>query len=96
MDLSDFRQALLRPMLLFGGEREVTLVTVLISGTVGYAGFLGQNLLIMLAGVLLGVAGIAVCREMAKADPQQVKVFIRHIKYARFYPARSTPWRVNQ
>lgn len=96
MEISDFRQALLRPMLLFGGEREVTLVTLLLAGTVGYAGFLGQSIFIILAGVVMGVAGISVCREMAKNDPHQVRVFIRHIKYARFYPARSTPWRLNQ
>jgi len=95
MDISDFRQALLRPILLFGGEREITLVTLLLAGTIAYAGFLGQSLLIMVAGIFLGIVGISICREMAKTDPHQVRVFIRHIKYAKFYPARSTPWRLN-
>ena len=83
-------------MLLLGGERELSLLTVLLGSVVTYAGFLGKSLWIMAIGIVFLMIGMSVVRTMAKADPQMVKVFIRHIKYAKYYPAHSTPWRVNQ
>jgi len=90
-----FHQALLRPMLLLGGEREIALLALLMGCAVAYAGFMGRNFLIMVIGVVFTVVSLGVVRTLAKADPQMVKVFIRHIKYAKFYPAHSTPWRLN-
>jgi type IV secretion system protein VirB3 len=33
---------------------------------------------------------------MAKADPLMRQVYFRHRRYRTYYPARSTPWRVNR
>lgn len=96
LEQTEFRQSLLKPMLIFGGEREITLVSILLSSVVAYAGFLGKKPLIILIGIVLCVVMLSVVRMMAKADPQGVKVFMRHIKYSRFYPARSTPWRIDK
>jgi type IV secretion system protein VirB3 len=32
---------------------------------------------------------------MAKADPQLRFVYLRHRRYQRYYPANSTPFRIN-
>jgi type IV secretion system protein VirB3 len=32
---------------------------------------------------------------MAKSDPRLRPVYLRHRKYKRYYPARSTPFRSN-
>ena len=34
-------------------------------------------------------------RKMAKSDPRMRQVYIRHRKYKSYYPARSTPFRIN-
>ena len=36
-----------------------------------------------------------VLRLMAKADPKLRYVYLRQLLYKPYYPARSTPWRVN-
>jgi len=82
--------ALHRPALLLGGEREWVLITGLLS-----AALIGVTLspLAIIAGLALWVGVIAVLRNMAKSDPIMTKVYIRHIKYRAYYPARSHPKR---
>ncbi|MFR1533871.1 MAG: conjugal transfer protein TrbD [Bilophila wadsworthia] len=46
-------------------------------------------------GLTLWVFSLFVLRLMAKADPQMRFVYLRHIRYAAYYPARSTPFREN-
>jgi hypothetical protein len=35
-------------------------------------------------------------RKMAKADPLMRHVYLRQLRYARYYPARGRPWRENK
>ena len=47
-------------------------------------------------GLLLWFGGLAILRSMAKSDPLMRKVYLRHRLYRKYYPPRSTPWRVNR
>lgn len=83
-------RALSRPRLILGGERELVLMAGLL--TVGIA-FVAVNWL------AAGYAAIAFptllfwLRRLAKTDPMMSKVYLRHLKYQTYYPARSTAWR---
>lgn len=41
------------------------------------------------AGVLLWLAAVGVLARIGKADPLLRQVYVRHIKYRTFYPAKS-------
>lgn len=83
-----FYRALHRPALLMGGERELMLVTLLVvAGLVLSAG----NLLATVVSVVLWFGLSHFLRAMARADPRMSKVYLRHLRYARYYPARSRP-----
>jgi type IV secretion system protein TrbD len=75
-----------RPNQLLGGDRELVLITLLISVSLAFS-------LATWWGVILSVAlwttAIAVLKRMGKADPQLRQIYLRHIRYRSFYPAKS-------
>ena len=75
-----------RPNQILGGDRELVLVTLLISVALAFS-------LAALWGILLAVAfwlgAIAVLQRMGKADPTLRQVYMRHVRYRAFYPAKS-------
>lgn len=82
-------RALNRPDLIAGCERELILAVGLI--TVALV-VVALNIVAAIAGVFIWLVSIVILRKMAKADPFMSKVYLRHIKYSPFYPARSTPY----
>jgi len=85
-----FHRVLHRPNLFLGGEREPTLLTLILAGGVAVS---GMNTVSFLVGAALWFSAIPVLRWMAKADPQMSRIYVRHIKYRGYYPARSRPYR---
>lgn len=83
-------RALHRPNLLMGGERELMLFTMLVTGGLALSA-LNLPALLVCGGVWLAVA--AVLRMMAKADPMMSQVYVRGLRYHAYYPAQSSPWR---
>jgi type IV secretion system protein VirB3 len=75
-----------RPAQLLGGDRELVLITALTAGTLGLS--LGSWWGIGLA-VLFWLCAIAILQRMGKADPLARHVYLRHIRYHQFYPAKS-------
>ncbi|MEI9814232.1 MAG: conjugal transfer protein TrbD [Acidobacteriota bacterium] len=75
-----------RPNLLLGGDRELVLVMVMIAGGLAFslASWWGIGL-----AVVLWIGSIGALQRMAKADPLLRCVYLRHIRYAEFYPAKS-------
>jgi type IV secretion system protein VirB3 len=75
-----------RPNQILGGDRELVLVTILVSVSLAFS-------LATLWGFGLAVAfwigGIAVLQRMGKADPMLRHAYMRHIRYRAFYPAKS-------
>ena len=75
-----------RPNQLMGGDRELVLVSLLTSVALAFS---------LATWWGLGVSGawyvgaMAVLKRMGKADPLLRQVYMRHIRYRPFYPAKS-------
>ena len=86
-----FHRVLHRPSLFLGGEREPALMTLLVAGGLAVS---GMNWVSFLVGATVWFGAIPILRWMAKHDPHMSKVYIRHIRYRGYYPARSRPYRM--
>lgn len=75
-----------RPNQIMGGDRELVLTTILISVALAFslASFWG-----VAVALAWHVSAMAVLRRMGKADPLLRHVYLRHIRYRPFYPAKS-------
>ena len=75
-----------RPHLLLGGDRELVLFSGLTSACLAFtlATWWG-----VLFGVAFWLAAVAVLTRMGKADPMMRHVYLRHVRYTGFYPAKS-------
>ena len=75
-----------RPNQILGGDRELVLVGAMIAVSLAFS--LGTWWGI---GVSVGfwLAAVAVLQRMGKADPMFRQIYIRHIRYRTFYPAKS-------
>ncbi len=82
-------RALNRPDLLAGCERELVLVTGLITLTLIVVAL---NLVSAIIGIIVWIAIVGILRKMAKVDPFMSKIYLRHIQYKSFYSASSTPF----
>ena len=85
-----FHRVLHRPNLFLGGEREPALLTLLVAGGLAMS---GMNWVSFLVGAALWFSAIPILRWMAKADPHMSRIYLRHIRYRGYYPARSRPYR---
>lgn len=74
-----------RPNQILGGDRELVLLAILVSVSLAFS-------LATLWGVVIAVVfwigAVAVLQRMGKADPMLRQVYMRHIEYRRFYPAK--------
>jgi type IV secretion system protein TrbD len=86
-----FHRVLHRPHLLLGGERELVMMTAFVAGALGFAALNGVAAVI---AAVLWFGCLAALRRMAKADPQMSRVYVRQLRYRRYYPARSRPYRI--
>jgi type IV secretory pathway TrbD component len=85
-----FFRVLHRPRLFLGGEREPTLMMAIVAAGLAVS---GQNLVTVIVSAVLWFGCIGLFRQMAKADPQMSRVYMRQIKYRSYYPPRSRPYR---
>ena len=75
-----------RPNQILGGDRELVLLSVLVAVSLAFslASVWGAAL-----SVGFWVSAVAVFQRMGKADPMMRQVYMRHIRYRSFYPAKS-------
>lgn len=75
-----------RPNQILGGDRELVLIAILIAVSQAFSLGTWWGL-----GLSVGfwIGSIAVLQRMGKADPLLRRVYMRHIRYRRFYPAKS-------
>lgn len=83
------RRAGNRESLFMGGDRELVMFAGLLAGALIFS---AQDLRATVFGVLLWFSALFTFRLMAKADPKLRHVYLRHRKYKKYYPARSTPF----
>lgn len=86
------RRAGNRPNLFLGGDREAVMFVGMLAAILI---LLSQDTRAIVAGIVLWVACLSGLRKLAKADPYMLAVYRRSTKYREYYPARSTPFRVN-
>lgn len=78
--------SLIRPLLLAGAERELVLVNgTMIAALIFGVGFHWMSLTI--AAVLATVGHWGLTRA-AKFDPRLSRIYVRHVRYQGYYPAR--------
>jgi type IV secretion system protein VirB3 len=75
-----------RPNQILGADRELVLITLLTAVSLAFS--LGAWWGFVLA-VCFWIAAVAVLQRMGKTDPQLRQVYLRHIRYQAFYPAKS-------
>ena len=86
------RRAGNRDNLFMGGDREL----VMFSGLLAFALiFSAQEVRASVLGLALWFGSLFLFRLMAKSDPKMRFVYMRHRRYKPYYPARSTPFRLN-
>jgi type IV secretory pathway TrbD component len=78
-----------RPNLLLGGDRELVLVMVMVAFALAFSLACWWGVLLSAA---LWIASVAVLQRLGKADPMMRHVYLRHIRYQAFYPAKSLVW----
>ncbi|WP_339058013.1 conjugal transfer protein TrbD [Candidatus Regiella endosymbiont of Tuberolachnus salignus] len=81
-----------RDSLFMGGDREMVMFSGLLAAILILA---AQDWNAAIIGTFLWFAAIWVLRKMAKADPKMRFVYLRNRQYKPYYPARSTPYRIN-
>ena len=79
-------QSVNRPNQLLGGDRELVLVMVMVAGGLAFSLASWWGLILAAA---LWVGSIGALQRMGKADPLLRHIYLRHIRYADFYPAKS-------
>jgi type IV secretion system protein VirB3 len=86
------RRAGNRDSLFLGGDRELVMLSGLISGALIFSAL---ELKAFVVGVAMWCLSLALLRIMAKSDPKMRHVYLRQRRYRTYYPPRSTPFRVN-
>ena len=75
--------------LFLGCDREL----IMLSGLISFAlTFVALSVAAFVTGMLLWLFSLWALRLMAKSDPLMRKVYLNHIRYKKFYCARSTPF----
>ena len=81
-----FHQSANRPHLLLGGDRELVLVSGVLAAMLIFAVMTWWSIV---AGLVLWLAAVAVLARMGRVDPLLRHVYVRHVRYRAFYPAKS-------
>jgi type IV secretory pathway TrbD component len=75
-----------RPNQILGADRELVLIAILTAVSLAFS--LGTWWGLGFA-VAFWIGAVAVLQRMGKADPQLRQIYLRHIRYQAFYPAKS-------
>jgi len=75
-----------RPHLILGGDRELVLMAGL---TAACLAFTLASITGTVVALALWLGSVAALSHMGKADPMLRHVYLRHIRYKPFYPAKS-------
>lgn len=86
------RRAGNRDNLFMGGDREIVMFVGLLAAALIFS---AQELRATVIGIVLWITCLYLARLAAKSDPKLRQVYMRQLRYRAYYPARSTPFRVN-
>ena len=77
-------RSFLSPLLILGVERELFIVTAMISAMLVFS---VSNAYLAIVGAGFWLATLPVLQRAAKADPQMSRVYVRHARYRQYMPA---------
>lgn len=80
-------RSLNRPHLLLGAERNLVLMSGVITALLLFTGSISPTTIVV--GLTFWIGSFWVLLRMAKADPHMSKVYQRHIRYRAYYNAHS-------
>ena len=75
-----------RPNTLIGADREMVLLAIMIAFGMGLSLATWWGLVL---AAMFWVGAVGVLQRMGKADPLLRQVYLRHIRYQSWYPAKS-------
>ena len=75
-----------RPNLLMGGDREMVLLAGLLAAALIFS---VATVWAVAIGIAAWVSAVAALSRMAKVDPMLRHVYVRHVRYRRYYAAKS-------
>jgi type IV secretory pathway TrbD component len=87
MQRSHVYRSLMRPTQFLGCDRELTMGLCMMCGLVAFAAASVEG---AFAALGLFAAGYAALRAMSASDPLAREVYLRSLRYARFYQARES------
>ena len=85
--VSAIHQSLTRPILLAGAERPLAIANWITAAALIFGG--GLHWYTVAMGTFLLTFGHWALVQAAKFDPQLSQVYVRHIRYQDYYPARA-------
>jgi type IV secretory pathway TrbD component len=85
--VSAIHQSLTRPILLAGAERPLAIANWITAAALIFGG--GLHWYTVATGTFLLTLGHWALVQAAKFDPQLSQVYVRHIRYQDYYPARA-------
>lgn len=88
-DKVPIHEALNRPILMLGGERNLVLMLLIVAGVFIFS---LAKLWAAAVGIAIWVLGQWALTRAARYDDQLSKTGPRSLKYRRFYPAQATPF----
>jgi len=88
------RRSGVRTTTFMGGDRDLVMTAWLVTGMIVVPDLHEPRA--WAGGALFSSFCLYALRLMAKADPLMRQVYFRHRGYRTYYPARSTPWRINR
>lgn len=88
--ISTIHQSLTRPILLAGAERKLAIANWITAAALILGG--GLHSYTIALGAFLSTVGHWALIQAAKFDPQLSQVYVRHIRYQEYYPARASIW----
>ncbi len=81
-----FHQSANRPTQLMGCDRELLLIAMLAAVLLAFSLATWWGILLSL---VFWLAAVAVLSRLGKADPMMRQVYLAHMRYRAFYPAKS-------
>ncbi len=93
MEKTPVRQSLLRRIAWLGADRRLVGMTGMLCAALGWTMFMGLGLFYGLSIALpcaIFFGSLWAFRRMYKADPWMADVLLRHFRYAKYYPPRSS------
>ncbi len=95
LEVTPLHRSTLRPFTLFGAERELALLSVMVAAMVAFSALMAKSWMLLFVAIGLWFLLTGCLQALARLDPQMSAIYRDHVKLQREYLARSTPFRLD-